>query len=353
MAKAPLFSIIVPLYNKEHYLEACLEGIQGQTEQSWECLIINDGSTDGSELIARKFEKKDARFKVLNQKNAGPSVARNYGIKESKGELLHFLDADDYYPSLGTLESIGAIYTKERPMAISGNILIYNNVDESTHDNVEVNSRSNELKYQTFAELQNDYFFTRFFFDRKFIEDHKVTFPEYTYVGEDPVFLVKALSKMDKFLVTNVPVYTYRQVAGSGSELSRYNETKLISYMTTQLEILEICQKKQYTTLKKRILDRIDHETLDLYMQYKDQSNEVSDGLKNVLAFIDAEIHHKRVLSVRERETRIHNLEMIAIDLKTEIESLKQPGVKTAARALLGALKRKAKKIHKTIGKKA
>lgn len=353
MIKTPLFSIIIPLYNKEQYLGACLKSVQDQSEHSWECLIINDGSTDDSESVARKFEKQDGRFKVLNQKNSGPSVARNYGIKESKGKLIHFLDADDYYPSLNTLESIGTIYTKENPMAISGNILIFHSADGSTHDNVEVNSKSNELKYQTFAELQNDYFFTRFFFDRKFIEDHKVTFPEYTYVGEDPVFLVKALSQMDKFLVTNVPVYTYRQVAGSSSELYRYDEVKLISYMTTQLELLEICEKNQYTKLKKRILDRIDRETIDLYMQYKDQNSKVRDGLKNVLTFIDVETHHERILNVREKEAHIHNLEKIAIDLRTEIESLKHPGVKIAARTLLGALKRKAKNIYKTIGKKA
>lgn len=352
MIKTPLFSIIIPLYNKKQYLEVCLKSVQDQSEQSWECLIINDGSTDDSESIARKFEKQDTRFRVLNQQNSGPSIARNYGIKESGGQLIHFLDADDYYPSLKTLESIGAIYSKQRPKAIGGNILILHSTNGSIHDDVEVNYKSNEPKYQTFEELQNDYFFSRFFFDRKFIEDQKVTFPEYTYVGEDPVFLVKALSRMDNFLITNIPVYTYRQVGGSNSELYIYNEVKLISYMAAQLEILEICEKNNYTKLKKRILDRIDSETIDLYMQYKDQSSKLKNGLKNILTFIDAETHHERVLNAREKEAHIHNLENIAIDLRNEIKSLKQPGVKNATRALISALKRKIKNVYKTIGKK-
>lgn len=354
MTKTPLFSIIVPLYNKEHYLEDCLESIENQTEQHWECVIINDGSTDNSEKIARKFEKKDPRFRVFNQKNSGPSVARNYGIKESRGELLHFLDADDYYPSLDTLSLIGSIYTNEKPkpMAISGNILIFNSNDGSVRSDIEVNTTSNKNRYQSFDELQNDYFFTRFFFNRKFIIDHNVSFPEYTYVGEDPVFLVKALSQMKRFLVTSVPVYMYRQVAGSGSELSHYNEAKLISYMTTQLEILEICQEKQYHLLKKRLLDRIDHETLDLYMKYKDSKTEIDSGLKKILAFIDAEIHHVRIVNTREAQARIHSLELSVLDLKEQLEVSRKPGIKTATRSLLGAFKRKAAKTYKTLSKR-
>lgn len=351
MTKIPLFSIIVPLYNKEQYLEACLKSLQEQTEQSWECIIVNDGSTDDSESIAKRFEREDTRFKVLSQKNAGPSVARNYGIRVAKGKLLHFMDADDYYPLSTSLEQIGAIYNKNHPMAIAGNILVFYSVNGITDDTIPVNSK--EVKRQTFTELQNDYYFTRFFFDRKFIEKYKVTFPEYTYVGEDPVFLVKALSKMDNFLITDIPVYTYRQVAGSGSEVSVYNEAKLISYMTTQLEILEICREHNYTRLKKRILDRIDHETLDLYMKYKDQKRELSDGLKKILTYIDEEIHHERVLSAREREAYAHNLEVITDSLRAEVATLKQPGIKRATKLLIEAMKRKVKKMHKTHVEKA
>lgn len=347
MVKTPLFSIIVPLFNKEPYLEACLESIKNQTEQSWECIVIDDGSTDNSVSIARKFEKNDARFKVLRQKNAGPSVARNYGIRESRGELLHFMDADDYYPILDTLKLINDAYSKDKPMAISGNILIYNTASDTVNDSISVNSKI--VTYQTFEELQNDYYFTRFFFNRKFILKNDISFPEYTYVGEDPVFLVKALSRMDRFLITNIPVYTYRQVAGSGSELSHYNETKLISYMTTQLEILEVCQEKNYSILKKRILDRIDQETLDLYMQHKDTQEQISEGIKKILSFVDAEIHHERIINARDREAHIHNLKMIEYGLRNEIDALRQPpGIKTATRSLIGALRRRLNKLIKS-----
>lgn len=95
----PKVSIIVPLYNKAPYITKALESIASQTYQDWECIIVNDGSTDDSLLKIEDFRLKneDSRFIVINQENAGVSVARNRGIEESKGEYVCFLDADDWW----------------------------------------------------------------------------------------------------------------------------------------------------------------------------------------------------------------------------------------------------------------
>ena len=346
----PLFSIIVPLYNKEKYLAACLKSIQDQTEQSWECIIVDDGSTDGSAKIVERFATQDSRFRLLVQKNAGPSVARNHGIRESEGKLLHFMDADDYYPAITTLEAIGCIYKKRHPTAIAGNIFIYNSDNGSTRTDLEVNSDT--TRYQTFTELQNDYYFTRFFFDRKFIRDNKITFPDYTYVGEDPVFLIKALSAMERFLITDIPVYIYNSVTDSGSDLAGYSQDRLISYMKTQLEILEICRKNKYSVLQERLLERIDRETMDLYMQHKGTNKEIAEGLARILSFVDAETYHERVLKARERDVHVRSLEATITELREQIDALKHPGLKVATRTLMGAVKRKAKNISKAVVRK-
>ena len=89
-------SIIVPVYNAEKYLEKCIESILGQTYDDWELLLINDGSVDASGKICDFYASKDERIKAFHQDNAGVSVARNYGIKESCGEFLTFVDSDDY-----------------------------------------------------------------------------------------------------------------------------------------------------------------------------------------------------------------------------------------------------------------
>ena len=88
-------SIIVPIYNTEKYLKACLDSIINQTYQNLEIILIDDGSTDNSGKIIDDYAKKDKRIKAIHQKNAGQSAARNRGLKEASGEYISFIDSDD------------------------------------------------------------------------------------------------------------------------------------------------------------------------------------------------------------------------------------------------------------------
>ena len=93
----PKVSIIVPIYNVEGYIEKCLETLVNQTLEDIEIILVNDGSTDNSELIAKRFfEKYPEKIVYLEKENGGLSDARNYGIPYSKGEYIAFLDSDDY-----------------------------------------------------------------------------------------------------------------------------------------------------------------------------------------------------------------------------------------------------------------
>ena len=87
-------SIIVPIYNVENYLRECLESIKNQTFTNFECIMINDGSTDSSQEIAEQY-LEDERFYLINQNNSGQSVARNRAINLAKGEYVCFVDSDD------------------------------------------------------------------------------------------------------------------------------------------------------------------------------------------------------------------------------------------------------------------
>lgn len=88
-------SVIVPCYNQAQYLDECLQSVLDQTYQDWECIIVNDGSQDNTEEVAKRWVKKDARFSYLYQNNKGVSSARNTGMKYAKGEWLQLLDGDD------------------------------------------------------------------------------------------------------------------------------------------------------------------------------------------------------------------------------------------------------------------
>lgn len=95
MLPKPLISVIVPCYNQGIYLSAALQSIYQQTISNWECLIINDGATDDTEIIAQQWVLKDNRFKYFYKQNGGLSSARNKGLQEATGAYIQFLDADD------------------------------------------------------------------------------------------------------------------------------------------------------------------------------------------------------------------------------------------------------------------
>ena len=91
-----LISIIVPIYNVEKYLRQCLDSIQDQSYQNFECLLINDGSPDNSADICKEYVSKDPRFRYIEKENGGVSSARNLGLEHSKGEYITFIDSDDW-----------------------------------------------------------------------------------------------------------------------------------------------------------------------------------------------------------------------------------------------------------------
>lgn len=89
-------SIIVPIYNAEQYLDRCIHSILDQNYSNFEIILINDGSSDNSLTICENFARKHPNIKLINQKNRGVSAARNKGLEHATGNLILFVDADDY-----------------------------------------------------------------------------------------------------------------------------------------------------------------------------------------------------------------------------------------------------------------
>lgn len=121
-----LVSIIIPVYNVENYLPACLDSVINQTYHNIEILLVDDGSTDGSGIICDKYAAKDNRIRVLHQNNSGVAIARINAFNISTGSLIMFVDADDYID----------VYTVEKMI----NVLLLYNVDMVTCQNYEVSN---------------------------------------------------------------------------------------------------------------------------------------------------------------------------------------------------------------------
>src|SRR5258706_3449142 len=91
----PLVTVIIPAYNYGRFISDTLMSVQGQTYQDWECIVIDDGSTDNTAEVVARFCAQDPRIRYVRQDNAGLAAARNRGIAEGRGDYFQFLDADD------------------------------------------------------------------------------------------------------------------------------------------------------------------------------------------------------------------------------------------------------------------
>lgn len=113
----PIVSIVVPCYNQAVYLGDALDSVLNQTFDLWECIIVNDGSTDNTKQVALQYCDKDRRFSYVEQHNAGLSAARNMGVKCSKGEFILPLDSDDKIDSEYLFKAVSC-FKKDKSLSI-------------------------------------------------------------------------------------------------------------------------------------------------------------------------------------------------------------------------------------------
>jgi glycosyltransferase involved in cell wall biosynthesis len=127
-----LFSIIIPTYNRSDLIQSTLNSILAQTYGNWECIVVDDGSTDDTREIIKEFSKTDPRIKYVHQENAERSAARNNGIEHAKGEWICFLDSDDHFLPGNLAEFYNFIQTKHEEKCMLINQALIVSSDNST-----------------------------------------------------------------------------------------------------------------------------------------------------------------------------------------------------------------------------
>lgn len=113
MSNSPFFSVIIPVYNVEKFLNECVDSVLVQTFSDIEIILVDDGSPDACPQICDEYAKKNQCIKVIHKKNGGLSDARNHGINAAKGKYLLFLDSDDYWDDVDALKKIYHLICKE------------------------------------------------------------------------------------------------------------------------------------------------------------------------------------------------------------------------------------------------
>ena len=115
----PMVSIIVPVYNGEKSIERCLRSIQNQSYTNIDVIVVNDGSTDHTEKVIKKYVEEDARFHYIKKDNTGVSDSRNIGMASAKGEYFQFVDGDDWLVKRATEEFVRTAQLYDCDMVIS------------------------------------------------------------------------------------------------------------------------------------------------------------------------------------------------------------------------------------------
>lgn len=104
--KTPTFSVIIPVYNVENYLEECICSVINQKFADYELILVDDGSTDSSGTICDRYADENDKIRVIHKQNEGQSDARNVGLQQAKGEYVCFVDSDDYWDEEAMLETL-------------------------------------------------------------------------------------------------------------------------------------------------------------------------------------------------------------------------------------------------------
>jgi glycosyltransferase involved in cell wall biosynthesis len=210
----PLFSIVVPVYNVERYLEECLDSVLAQTYEEIEIICVNDGSTDNSPDILKKYEAKDPRIVIVNKPNGGLSSARNAGLDIAKGRYVCFLDSDDYFAANACERLYTEVRTHQPDVIIFGAHIFPQEPQPSIWLETVLSPRT--VFYDSFTPAVLFYetgcrpFVWRNCYAMSFLNEHGLRFEERIRFGEDQIFQFAAFPRALRFAFIEDKLYHYR-----------------------------------------------------------------------------------------------------------------------------------------------
>jgi glycosyltransferase involved in cell wall biosynthesis len=300
-----LVSVIVPCYNQGKYLNESLESVFNQTYSDWECIIVDDGSTDGTNLIADQWVKKDDRFKYFYQDNNGVSSARNLGIKYAEGTYIQFLDSDDLLDKTKIEASLNQLIENVDLNIVITNFKMISSDSKTISEpfcklNMELFTLDNFL-YQwnkTFSiQVQCGFFDASLF--------QTIRFPENLSAQEDWVVWVELFKEKVKVSFIDKPLAYYR--------IHPTSRMMTLGIDDNQLKVLDnfknILSKEEYHHFNKYLLSESYNSNLSLKLQMESikLSNTYQTGLmiKKILKSIGllkpARIVFKMILKLKAK----------------------------------------------------
>lgn len=274
-----MISIVIPVFNSEKYIDTCLNSVLDQTYKDFEIIIVDDGSTDSSVLKCENYSKKHKNIFVYKKDNEGPSAARNYGVKKTNGELITFVDSDDYIHKdcLKTLYDIKTRYNAE--ISTVGIKVIYDikQVEQNEDQNVLVVDGKKAVEMMLYQK-NIDTSPCGLLVDKKIILDNP--FPNGKY-HEDDFTTYKYFLTAQKVAVCTRKLYYYLQREGSimhSSGKVNYDEIEAANNLVYTFsefgdDLKKAAESKKYSNYcqvlyKEKDLKQIDRKTYNEIVKY-------------------------------------------------------------------------------------
>lgn len=218
MSQSPIVSIIIPIYNANHYIGKCIESIISLDFNNWELILVDDGSTDDSLRICKSYSKSDSRIYVIHTENGGASKARNIGLKNAVGKWISFIDADDWIDTdffKPIVDNVDADIIYFGFKEWKNEILTIKQISKS---NLFFNTQSSidaELR-KLFISKNHFFGFTwNKFFKKSIIDKNNLEFDEKLIIKEDEEFILRYCKYIKTLLLCSYTPYNYRILTNS------------------------------------------------------------------------------------------------------------------------------------------
>lgn len=235
-------SVIIPVYNCEKYIARCIKSIKGQTENNFEVLVINDGSTDESEIECLKAIDGDPRFKFHSKENTGVSDTRNMALKLACGENILFIDADDWIPDNYIDELLKAKFYAKADIVCCGYLLA-----SSVGKKIGLKLQERLMSKEEALDGLSPYYYTSVWgklFDRSVIQG--IRFRRDLFYSEDTLFYTQALLRTRTVYWSDKTMYFY--FVNSEGAMSSKNPERFYSDFVARAEILNLYENNGLDT---------------------------------------------------------------------------------------------------------
>lgn len=250
------FSIILPVYNVDKYVETCLKSILDQEYRNFELIIVNDGSTDSTLHICKKISQQDYRVVIINKQNEGVSIARNRGLDIAKGLYVLFVDGDDVlYP-----KALEILHDKLQMNLLDYIRYEYKTIDEYGRDlypNYEARKRAKfSGKIISSSEcveslVRNEFFLWSGAFKRDLIEKMQIRFLEGCTYNEDTLFMCRFFLCVTSCSYIPTVFYGYRKT--NECVTSRFNDKNFSDILHVVDLLIQLNNKASIKWLRKTI----------------------------------------------------------------------------------------------------